>query len=115
MGVQTLKNPIREVEVQTDEVAESEPAPPSIGGNELLFGNLVSSGERTMTSVRVTDAAQEDENFERLLPGPEDFESPAAYLLDQPRESIPYFPEKEQDHEASDGQRLTESIAPLMQ
>ena len=41
-----------------------------------------------MTSVRVSDAVQEDENFERLLPGPEDFESPAVYLPDLPRESI---------------------------
>lgn len=58
-----------------------------------------------------------DENFERLLPGTNEFLSP-VYLPDprrpSERESVPYFPEKEQDHEASAGDRLSESIAPLM-
>lgn len=51
-----------------------------------------------------------EENFERLLPGTNEFLSP-VYLPDprQPseRESVPYFPEKEQDHESSGIERLT--------
>ena len=78
----------------------------------MLFGNLVSSGKKTEEGSRLTE-----ENFERLLPGTNEFMSP-VHLPDirQPseRESVPYFPEKEQDHEASGGERLSESITPLM-
>lgn len=82
MGTQTVnkKNTVKEVEIQTIEVEpENRPPPPSLGGEELLFGNIISSGKKTDDERETED----EQNFERLLPGTDEFQSP-VYLPDPP-------------------------------
>ena len=83
----------------------------------LKFANLISPSHKTTAEQKVFDylpGQSTEENYERLLPGTEEFQSP-VHLPDPPQieerdSSVAYFPEKEQDHEASGGERLSESI-----
>ena len=75
----------------------------------MRFGTLISPDDNITHDEQSTE-----ENYDRMLPSSEEMHSP-VHLPDVPQieereDSVPYFPEKDQDQQSSGAERLSESV-----